>query len=607
MRVAFMAVALCLLVATPVSAKINRNPDPKDHYAIIVDAGSSGSRLQIYGWDSIPTKSSSTSAALDAPTFPKIDELVNKKIQPGLSTFSKTPRENLKAELQQYWKFLLDLAQGYVPKGTTFYLFATAGMRLLPEAERRPILYTSCDVIKGTGHFDIGSCEDHIRVIGGLSEAVYGWLSVNYLQNSFQPFHRTFGMLDMGGASQQIAFETHAGDPDAVKVCLQLGGGQNRIGVYHVYVKTFLGFGMQETRAKYLDKLQQDADMTERIERASQAGPKPSEAVTGGSQDALQVDTVTVTRVSDPCLPEGLEIAQEVEDDSASKDGKYYSSTLVTGTGDFEKCYKLILPLLKGVTFPTAPKLNFQDHIPFVGVSEYWYSSHDIFNLGGGKYTPSKFYAMGQALCGSPWALHEQMLNRNLYPRRKGIDLDRARYQCFKAAWMLAVLHDGFRLPWKGRDTGETKEGAERFRQMLRIIYEDADEDVEGRAQGESCPQDRVLGICPVPTVKHFQSALELDGREVSWALGAALMIVMAEGHNPFQSTCPFTDDEIAMAQPSYATRFVELVTYRMKHVKGLRVLAAGIAVLVGYWLYQKVGNLKRGKGEPLKMKEKDN
>jgi Golgi nucleoside diphosphatase len=95
-------------------------------------------------------------------------------------------------------------------------LFATAGMRLLQKDEQRSIIDKVCAEFKDSD-FLFKSCKGQVRVISGEEEGIFGWLAVNYMTKSFtgEPVSTknsierssTFGFLDMGGASAQLAFE----------------------------------------------------------------------------------------------------------------------------------------------------------------------------------------------------------------------------------------------------------------------------------------------------------------------------------------------------------------------------------------------------------------
>lgn len=88
--------------------------DPLKHYAILVDAGSSGSRVYIY-WYHVPS-ADGPRKALELPVIDfvktKDNQIASLKVEPGLSTFNK----NLNKTLDDYIKKLLDFASSYVPE-----------------------------------------------------------------------------------------------------------------------------------------------------------------------------------------------------------------------------------------------------------------------------------------------------------------------------------------------------------------------------------------------------------------------------------------------------------------------------------------------------------
>src|SRR5262249_42099518 len=117
---------------------------------------------------------------------------------------------------------LLEHALNHVPpdevSNTPFFLLATAGMRLLPDNQRNQLLQEICTYVSENTKFQLDDCHLHVQVIPGETEGLYGWITANYLLGGFDhpehhnhgKNHHTYGFLDMGGASAQIAFIPNA-------------------------------------------------------------------------------------------------------------------------------------------------------------------------------------------------------------------------------------------------------------------------------------------------------------------------------------------------------------------------------------------------------------
>lgn len=99
--------------------------DPSKHYAIVVDAGSSGSRVYIY-WYSVPTARMGEESRLPVIDFVKdrSNNAASMKVSPGVSSF----HSNLSG-LDHYIRKLLDFADMYVPvekrSSTTLHILET--------------------------------------------------------------------------------------------------------------------------------------------------------------------------------------------------------------------------------------------------------------------------------------------------------------------------------------------------------------------------------------------------------------------------------------------------------------------------------------------------
>eukprot|EP00833_Pecoramyces_ruminatium_P007722 jgi/Orpsp1_1/1181754/evm.model.c7180000078468.1 len=189
----------------------------------------------------------------------------------GISTFQDTPSD----VGPKHIKLLIDPILNIVPaekvSSTPIYIYATAGMRLLPEDKRKAILTETCSYLKENYDFLV-DCSKQILNISGKEEGLYGWLGLNYLKNGFSSSaisHNkingknillSYGVLDMGGASTQIAYDVSQfikgslkNEESIISTDLHKIDGQKT--TYNVFSTTFLGFGMNETRRRYLEAL----------------------------------------------------------------------------------------------------------------------------------------------------------------------------------------------------------------------------------------------------------------------------------------------------------------------------------------------------------------
>ncbi|KAJ2341382.1 Golgi apyrase, partial [Coemansia sp. RSA 2618] len=391
-------------------------------YGVVIDAGSSGSRLMIYAWDdpNVSPKANG-SEKWQLPGIERAGEHWTVKTSPGISSFGDQPRR----VGVEHIKPLLDFAHEHIPRHqharTHVVLLATAGMRLLPRAHQLQILDTACAFARANYDFMLGDCQDSFQVVAGEVEGLFGWIAVNYLlDDGFN--NGTHGFLDMGGASAQIAFEprekgtggqmrdepreTEAGGQmrnELARVTLRGIDGTDR--AFDVFVATFLGHGTNEARRRYVESL------------------------------LAGVDGADVPTIDDPCLAPQLLLP--------TTDGR----ALLRGQGQFAQCVSATEPLLNKTACLVEPCLFAGVHAPridfgaqrFVGVSEYWYASHDYLGLGG-MWDLAQFERRAREFCSVPWPEARSRVN----DRSDVVAVARVQMQCFKAAWLVNVLHSGF-------------------------------------------------------------------------------------------------------------------------------------------------------------------
>ncbi|CAG7849236.1 Golgi apyrase; AltName: Full=ATP-diphosphatase; AltName: Full=ATP-diphosphohydrolase; AltName: Full=Adenosine diphosphatase; Short=ADPase; AltName: Full=Golgi nucleoside diphosphatase; AltName: Full=Yeast nucleoside diphosphatase 1 [Serendipita indica DSM 11827] len=427
-------------------------------FGIVIDAGSSGSRIQLYSWRDARIVQTELSPA-GLATLPIVETATKdpedsiRKIEPGLSTFGTDPEG-----IFEYLKPLIQHAKAEIPPHlhaeTPLFLLATAGMRLLPKPQQDAVLRKVCQYFRDYTTFKVertsplGHCGSSVRIISGEEEGLFGWIAVNYLMEAFSNGSKdanTYGFLDMGGASTQIAFEPRDQTSDLTRVRLRLLNGKDI--THNVFVATWLGYGTNQARARYVGNL---IDTVEEKE---------------GHHDSI---------IPDPCLPRDLKRAESSTRNKAASPHSHKTHTLV-GTGNFTQCLEQSAPLLnKNAPCQDIPCLFGGKKTPtidfsvsrFVGVSEYWYSSEQIFNLGG-AYNFVQYEQAATKFCGQEW---RSILAHHEWTKKKGrlggdgeieedgkvvglgvwgstVETHRLELQCFKAAWIVNILHEGFGMP----------------------------------------------------------------------------------------------------------------------------------------------------------------
>ena len=246
----------------------------KDHqYVVMIDAGSTGSRVHIYEFD-----------VCFQP--PKLIKETFDMLKPGLSSFEDDTIGAAKS-----LDPLLERALSVVPakkRGCTpVAVKATAGLRLLGEAKSANILAAVRRHLENDYPFAVVE-GDGISIMSGDEEGVYAWITTNYLLGNIGGKTKmpTSGIFDLGGASTQIVFEpTLLPREDMVegehKYELTFGGFK-----YTLYQYSHLGYGLMQGRNKINSVLVENAIKSGKIKKGN---------------------VTSAHRLSSPCLPPNVE------------------------------------------------------------------------------------------------------------------------------------------------------------------------------------------------------------------------------------------------------------------------------------------------------------
>ncbi|RMY00687.1 hypothetical protein D0867_11655 [Hortaea werneckii] len=221
---------------------------PLIQYAIMIDAGSTGSRIHVYRFNNCgPTPE------LESEEFKMTEK---KDGGSGLSSYKGDP-EGAARSLDP----LLDVAMQKVPEKikscTPIAVKATAGLRKVGEEGVATILQAVRNRLETEYPFPVVSADKGgVEVMDGKDEGVYAWITTNYLLGKIGGPDETptAAVFDLGGGSTQIVFQPtfpkapEGGMPEHMaegdhKYELAFGGRK-----FELYQHSYLGYGLMEAR-----------------------------------------------------------------------------------------------------------------------------------------------------------------------------------------------------------------------------------------------------------------------------------------------------------------------------------------------------------------------
>ncbi|XP_068623622.1 nucleoside diphosphate phosphatase ENTPD5 isoform X2 [Battus philenor] len=163
------------------------------HYAVIIDAGSSGSRVLAYKFR-VPF------TVFGQPNLDLVEEFFEQS-KPGLSSYADDPEKGADTIVQ-----LIKKAEFLTPvekrRSTPLIVRATAGLRLLPKDKAQQLLQHVSKAVAKLG-YDIGP--NSVQIMDGADEGIFIWYTVNLLHNLMDG--ETMAALDLGGGSTQITYQ----------------------------------------------------------------------------------------------------------------------------------------------------------------------------------------------------------------------------------------------------------------------------------------------------------------------------------------------------------------------------------------------------------------
>ena len=235
-------------VATTRCTRSYSKDKPLIQYALMIDAGSTGSRIHVYRFNNCgPTPE------LEDEVFQMTEK---KEGGSGLSSY-KDDEEAAARSLDP----LMDVAVQHVPDKlkacTPVAVKATAGLRKVGIERSEAIMKAVRRRLESIYPFPVVSEErGGVEVMDGKDEGVYAWITTNYLLGKIggQDKSPTAAVFDLGGSSTQIVFQPtfkeakDGGMPEKLqegdhKYQLSFGGRE-----FTLYQHSYLGYGLMDAR-----------------------------------------------------------------------------------------------------------------------------------------------------------------------------------------------------------------------------------------------------------------------------------------------------------------------------------------------------------------------
>jgi len=230
----------------------------KDIYAIVFDAGSTGTRIHVFQFEKrqVLDDKNDPSAGF---SIDLIDERFE-HVEPGLSAYADDPSQ-ARTGLLHLLQVALDRVPASKHSSTPLILKATAGLRLLPEAKADALL-REVRTFFAAYPFDFDASENgDVSVLDGVDEGFYGWITVNYLLGRLGggggDRKEKVSTMDLGGGSTQVTFdlETVTSNKDISALSKDFVKSVDILGEEaRLYTRSYLGLGIMAARLAILRK-----------------------------------------------------------------------------------------------------------------------------------------------------------------------------------------------------------------------------------------------------------------------------------------------------------------------------------------------------------------
>ncbi|XP_022738494.1 probable apyrase 7 [Durio zibethinus] len=244
----FLCVLLFIFLTYMVSLYIYSNwSKGASKFYVVLDCGSTGTRVYVYQASidhrndgSLPIVMKSLTEGLSRKPSSQSGRAYDRmETEPGFHKLVLN-KSGLKAAINP----LISWAEKQIPehahKTTSLFLYATAGVRRLPDADSKWLLENAWSILKYSPFL----CRrEWVKIISGTEEAYFGWTALNYRTGMLGaiPKKATFGALDLGGSSLQVTFENEHHQHNETNLELRIGVVNHHLSAY-----SLSGYGLND-------------------------------------------------------------------------------------------------------------------------------------------------------------------------------------------------------------------------------------------------------------------------------------------------------------------------------------------------------------------------
>lgn len=434
-------------------------------YKIVIDGGSTGSRLHIFEFKYNPQSNKT-----------HVERRGSKKVNIPLSDFAQSTkpvddkRNNEDYEtsaglhLLPLFKYASEIIPPLFHATTTISIQATAGMRLVDGKDQHELYNVIYESLLRHDEFVFDSFQrSDIDTLSGVWEGLYGAIAVNYLKgiidvnlhyqerngdsliynnekrldegqcenNEFT----TLGALDLGGASMQMVFLPKSSTPSSLSSTCPNNNMKEKLPSHEFFSTSYLSYGSDEFRERLWDAWIQDFQKNE-------------------SKDETEKENTII--INNPCSFKGHQTS--------------WKGFILSGTGDAKQCTKEVNRLIPHHT-------DIHDHDSY---------EEDIYVVGGVEHPPisGEFYAMSlfffvmdcvrfftndenliqswpnpslhelsnaiESFCAKDW--FEEVMTSHEINMHEFTRAEILAERCFESVYIVTLLRDGFGFDIHSRD-----------------------------------------------------------------------------------------------------------------------------------------------------------